>query len=154
MRPRFTACGDIGTPLYLRPCRAYNSTVTELLLASRETAGSSRATERVERLAAWLKVVGDATRLRIFDLLIGGTQCNCELGAALNLAPNLISHHLSVLRRAGLVTAERHPTDARWVYYTVDRAALDELQRAFGSFFDVARLQERDPFCCSASSNL
>jgi ArsR family transcriptional regulator len=136
------------------PREDYNSTVTELLSSTQETLPRVDTSERTKSLAPWLKVVGDPTRLRILDLLMQGTQCNCELGSALGLAPNLISHHLSVLRRAGLVTAERHPTDARWVYYTVDRAALKELQRAFGSFFDAARLQERDPFCCSPSSNL
>jgi ArsR family transcriptional regulator, arsenate/arsenite/antimonite-responsive transcriptional repressor len=41
-----------------------------------------------------------------------GVHCNCELGEALDMAPNLISHHLSVLRKAGLVEVERDAFDA------------------------------------------
>ena len=40
------------------------------------------------------------------------------------MAPNLISHHLSVLREIGLVNAERDRVDSRWVYYSVNRMRL------------------------------
>jgi ArsR family transcriptional regulator len=76
-----------------------------------------------------------------------GVQCNCELGDALQMTPNLISHHLSVLRQAGLVDVERDALDSRWVYYSVNRAALDELNATFGSFFDPARIQPRRLTC-------
>ena len=99
------------------------------------------------RLAGWLKVLGEPTRLRIFDLLMEGVQCNCELGAALQLAPNLISHHLSVLRQADLIVAEHDTGDPRWIYYSVDRAALGALNAAFGAFFDPWRIQPRRPAC-------
>jgi ArsR family transcriptional regulator len=100
-----------------------------------------------EQLAARLKVVADPTRLRIFTLLMSGVQCNCELGDALGLAPNLISHHISVLRHAGLVHAERDPNDARWIYYSIDRLALRDLHTALVSFFDPATIQDRQPAC-------
>ena len=48
----------------------------------------------------------------IFHLLMEGVQCNCELGDGLQMAPNLISHHLRVLREAGLVDVERDIQDA------------------------------------------
>lgn len=76
-----------------------------------------------------------------------GVQCNCELGGALHMAPNLISHHLSVLRQAGLVDVERDPVDSRWMYYSINQAALDELNIAFGAFFDPKRIQPRRPSC-------
>ncbi|WP_273842156.1 ArsR/SmtB family transcription factor [Rubrobacter calidifluminis] len=103
--------------------------------------------ESPEAVAAWLKVLADPRRLRIFDLLMQGVQCNCEIGDALEMAPNLISHHLGVLRRAGLVEVERDPTDARWVYYSVNREALEELNELFGSFFDPQRIRPRQPNC-------
>lgn len=105
-----------------------------------------------ERLAQQLKVLADPTRLLIFDLLMQGVQCNCELGESLEIAPNLISHHLRVLRRAHLIQAERDPVDARWVYYSVNRAALDGLNAAFGAFFDPARIQPRRPRCGPTSA--
>lgn len=101
----------------------------------------------IKRLAEQLKVLAEPNRLLIFNLLIEGIQCNCELGDELNLAPNLISHHLSVLRRAGLVDVERDAMDARWVYYAVNQAALDELSREFGTFFDSSRIKPRRLTC-------
>lgn len=101
----------------------------------------------LKRLAEQLKVLAEPNRLLILNLLMEGVQCNCELGGALQLAPNLISHHLSVLRQAGLVDVERDALDARWVYYTVNHAALDELNAAFGAFFNPARIQPRRLTC-------
>lgn len=101
----------------------------------------------LETLAERLKVLAEPKRLLIFNLLMEGVQCNCELGDALNMPPNLISHHLSKLRAAGLVEAERDTVDSRWVYYSVNRAALDELNAAFGAFFDPNRIQSRWPQC-------
>ena len=63
------------------------------------------------------------------------------------MAPNLISHHLSKLREVGLVNAERDPLDSRWVYYSVNRTALDELKDTFGAFFDLERIQPRQLTC-------
>jgi ArsR family transcriptional regulator len=100
-----------------------------------------------ERLAAWLKVLAEPNRLCILDLLMQGVQCNCEFGDHLQLAPNLISHHLSVLRQAGLIQAERDTEDARWVYYSINRAAIAELNAAFGAFFDPSRIETRLPAC-------
>jgi len=98
-------------------------------------------------LADRLKVLAEPRRLRILNLLMDGVQCNCELGDALEMAPNLISHHLSVLRQAGLVDVTRDAVDARWIYYAINRPALDELNAVFGAFFDAARIQPRHPAC-------
>ena len=101
----------------------------------------------LESLADRLKVLAEPKRLLIFNLLMDGVQCNCELGDFLDMPPNLISHHLSKLRTAGLVDAERDPVDSRWVYYSVNRAALDELNKAFGAFFDPGRIKPRRATC-------
>ena len=101
----------------------------------------------LETLADRLKVLAEPNRLLIFHLLMEGIQCNCELGDFLQMPPNLISHHLSKLRAAGLVDAERDPVDSRWVYYSVNRQALDELNATFGTFFDPARLKPRRASC-------
>ena len=100
-----------------------------------------------QQLAAWLKVLAEPRRLQILNLLIVGVQCNCELGDHLDMAPNLISHHLSVLRKAGLVEVERDAVDARWVYYSLNRATLATLNAAFGAFFDPSRIQPRRAVC-------
>jgi ArsR family transcriptional regulator len=94
-----------------------------------------------------LKVLAEPNRLLIINLLMDGVQCNCEMGVALKMAPNLISHHLSVLRKSGLVDVERDSQDARWVYYSVNQSVLEELNEAYFSFFNPERIQARRSTC-------
>ncbi len=101
----------------------------------------------LEALARRLKVLAEPKRLLIVDLLMQGVQCNCELGEALDMPPNLISHPLRALREAGLVDVQRDALDARWMYYSINREALDELNATFGAFFDPARIQPRRLTC-------
>ena len=101
----------------------------------------------LEALTERLKVLAEPKRLLIFNLLMEGVQCNCELGDFLQMPPNLISHHLSKLRATGLVDVERDAVDSRWIYYSVNRAALEELNSAFGMFFDPARIKPRRTTC-------
>ena len=101
----------------------------------------------LETLTERLKVLAEPKRLLIFNLLMEGVQCNCELGDFLEIPPNLISHHLSKLRAAGLVEVERDAVDSRWIYYSINRAALDELNSAFGTFFDPTRIKPRRTTC-------
>jgi ArsR family transcriptional regulator, arsenate/arsenite/antimonite-responsive transcriptional repressor len=101
----------------------------------------------VTDLANSLKVLGDPSRLAIFDLLMQGVQCNCEIGSDLKLEMNLISHHLKVLRDADLVDAERDSVDGRWVYYSVNKSALAQLRAQISAFLDPQRIQPRLPTC-------
>lgn len=94
-----------------------------------------------------LKVLGDPSRLAIFDLLMQGVQCNCEIGGNLKMSMNLISHHLKVLRDAGLVKAERDANDARWIYYSVNRETLSAFRKQLDAFLDPQRIQARQPAC-------
>jgi ArsR family transcriptional regulator, arsenate/arsenite/antimonite-responsive transcriptional repressor len=101
----------------------------------------------IQLLTERLKVLAEPKRLLLFDLIMQGVQCNCELGASLHMSPNLISHHLSVLRQAGLVNVERDAFDGRWVYYSINTHALEELNALFGVFFDPLRIQPRRLTC-------
>lgn len=109
--------------------------------------GSSPHETDIQTLIPWLKALADANRLRIFLLLIDGVQCNCELGDALDMPANLISHHLRALREAGLVKMERDPVDARWIYYSIEPTALADLVSVCGTLFDPTRIKERHPTC-------
>jgi ArsR family transcriptional regulator, arsenate/arsenite/antimonite-responsive transcriptional repressor len=111
------------------------------------SSGTKSAPVNIESLAERLKVLSEPKRLLIFNLLMEGVQCNCELGDSLQMPPNLISHHLSKLRAVGLVEVERDAIDSRWVYYSINRAALEELNAAFGAFFEPNRIQPRHPKC-------
>ena len=94
-----------------------------------------------------LKALANPKRLQILHLLMEGIHCNCEIGEALDMPPNLISHHMSILRNMGLVDVERDAVDARWIYFSVNATALAELNQAFGAFFDADRIQPRRPSC-------
>ena len=101
----------------------------------------------LKQLADQLKVLAEPNRLLIFHFLMEGVQCNCELGEGLQMAPNLISHHLRVLRQAGLVDVARDAQDSRWIYYSINRQALEQLTQVFGTFFDPARIKPRRLTC-------
>lgn len=95
---------------------------------------------------AVLKALSEPNRLRILGTLMTGDSCNNELRDMLGLAPNLLSHHLRVLEKAGLVHSRRDRVDGRWIYYSVDRPAAGYWQAWFTHFLDPARIQER-PVC-------
>ncbi|WP_405559695.1 ArsR/SmtB family transcription factor [Streptomyces sp. NBC_01180] len=68
-------------------------------------------------LAQVFKALGDPVRLRLLSLIAsraGGEVCVCDLTPAFDLSQPTISHHLKLLRQAGLIDCERRGT---WVYY-------------------------------------
>jgi ArsR family transcriptional regulator len=76
-------------------------------------------------LAQVFKALGDPVRLRLVSLIgarEGGEVCVCDLTSAFDLTQPTISHHLKVLREAGLIDSRRCGT---WVYYRLVPAALD-----------------------------
>jgi len=78
-------------------------------------------------LARVFKALGDPVRLRLVSLIgarEGGEVCVCDLTSAFDLSQPTISHHLKVLREAGLVDSERRGT---WVYYRLVPAALERM---------------------------
>ncbi len=109
--------------------------------------GLSTDEQRLEEAASVLKVLADPNRLRIFGLLMQGDSCNCELNEMLGLPPNLLSHHLRVLRETGLVHSRRDAVDGRWIYYSVDKETVAHWHAWFTEFLDPARVQERTVLC-------
>ena len=98
-------------------------------------------------LAAQMKVIADPRRLAILELCMSGQQCNCNLGERLGLPMNLISHHLKVLRKAGLVTFSRDVHDGRWIHYAIDKDGITRLHAAVGSFLSPQRITNKPPAC-------
>ncbi len=79
------------------------------------------------RLAAMFKALADPVRLRLLSLVAshpGGQACVCDISATIDVTQPTISHHLKVLRSAGLLDCERRGT---WVYYWVIPSALQQL---------------------------
>jgi DNA-binding transcriptional ArsR family regulator len=75
---------------------------------------SNRPTATTRDLELALKAASDPTRLRILALLAPGPLCVCQIGAALRVSQPATSKHLALLRRAGLIDADRR---GQWVWY-------------------------------------
>src|SRR3954466_5896758 len=81
---------------------------------------------RADRMATVAKALGDPVRLQLVDVLRNhaGKVCVCELTPLFEVGQATVSHHLKVLREAGIVDSERR---GLWAYYYVVPDALEEL---------------------------
>jgi len=87
--------------------------------------------EAAEDLASIFKALSDPTRVAIVNRLGSMPEvCVCDLTAAFELSQPTISHHLRVLREAGLVEAEGRGT---WAYYRLVPDAIDRLRDVFAA---------------------
>ena len=91
-------------------------------------------------LALLFKALGDPTRLKVLDLLKARGQsccrlvarsekglCACDIETAVGLSQAAVSHHMDVLKRAGLVVAEKR---GRWIFYSRNETAIARLAEA------------------------
>ncbi len=85
-----------------------------------------------EQATADLEILAHPVRLQLLDVLVRkeGEVCVCDLEAAVPVKQPTVSHHLRLLREAGLVTSERR---AQWAYYRVNRSVLDALRERLGA---------------------
>jgi ArsR family transcriptional regulator len=81
---------------------------------------------QAERMGAIAKALGDPIRIQLVDVLRkhAGEVCVCELVPLFDLSQPTVSHHLKVLREAGIVGSERR---GLWAYYYVNPEALKEV---------------------------
>jgi ArsR family transcriptional regulator, arsenate/arsenite/antimonite-responsive transcriptional repressor len=83
-----------------------------------------------------LQALADPTRLEIVRQLASEEcVCACDLTACCDLSQPTVSHHLRVLREAGIVEGERRGT---WIYYTLRRDALGRLERILGGLLPAS----------------
>jgi len=85
-----------------------------------------------EALAEVLKALADPARLRLLSLVAtaeAGEACACDLVAPLARSQPTVSHHLSILVEAGLLSREKR---GRWAWYRVVPDRLDAVRRALG----------------------
>ena len=93
--------------------------------------------------ARWFHALSDKTRLEVVELLSHGERCVCELQDRLDAAQSRLSFHLRILKDAGLVTDRR---DGRWVYYSLNREALDRIS----AFADAVKPGKHAGSCARA----
>ena len=85
-----------------------------------------------EDLMVLFNAIADPVRLRLVSLIAcheGGEACVCDLTAAFDLTGPTISHHLRVLREAGLISSQRRGT---WVFYWINPDVLASLSDVLG----------------------
>lgn len=101
---------------------------SSLLLRAGDSIGLAALDEDTsDRLARMFKALGDPVRLRLLSLIAGnpgGEACVCDISTTFNLTQPTISHHLKVLRSAGILASDRRGS---WVYYRAIPEALQQL---------------------------
>ncbi len=90
------------------------------------------------------RAVADEQRVRALLALQGRELCVCQIMAMLGLAPSTVSKHMSILKQAGLVEADKR---GRWVYYRLPERGKDDaldqtLDWVFALATDERRLEE------------
>ncbi len=85
--------------------------------------------ESIEDVVGLFKALADPNRLRIVGLAVGRSRCGQELSSILGLSPATVSHHLQVLRRAGLLSETRQTP---YTFYEVNLAPIRQTMRQLG----------------------
>ncbi|MCP4304912.1 MAG: winged helix-turn-helix transcriptional regulator [bacterium] len=91
------------------------------------------ATAEAEELAGGFKLLADPIRLRIISLIANsanGELCACDLPAVLGRSQPTVSHHLSLLTEAGLLSREKR---GKWAWFRIDADRLAVLRDALSS---------------------
>ena len=99
------------------------------------------------RLPQLLKALSDPTRLRIVGFLAQRELCVCDLEELLGISQSMTSHHLGVLRRAGLLLQRREERDTRWVYYRLNPQAVETLKDQFNGLLDLSGFDPAPAHC-------
>ncbi|MFC7241331.1 ArsR/SmtB family transcription factor [Catellatospora aurea] len=109
-------------------------TVLESEVCCAPLTAATVSAEAATDLAAAFKALGDPVRLQLLSMIAsadGGEACVCDLTPAFDLTGPTISHHLKVLREAGLVESDRRGT---WVWYRANRPRM----AALSALLDIA----------------
>jgi len=87
--------------------------------------------DEAEHLAGLSKALGHPVRVQIIEMLgrYGGEVCVCDIERHFDLTQPTVSHHLRVLREAGIIDGEQR---GLWIYYHIKPGALDPLRQLLG----------------------
>ena len=109
-----------------------------------ETVFISRlAGETPANVAEIFKALGDETRLAIVQLLLGKELCVCDVLDAFDMSQPAISHHLKILRQAGVVRDSRQ---GKWIYYSLNPATFKVISEVISIIQqDVGNSHRRAP---------
>jgi ArsR family transcriptional regulator len=87
-----------------------------------------------EDLAQIFKALGDQHRLTIIKYLYKDEKCVCELIEKMNLSQPALSHHLKILKQAGLLKDRR---EGKWIFYSVNHKEYKEFLDLVNQSLDI-----------------
>lgn len=93
-----------------------------------------------KQIAKLLKILGGGVRLNIVLYLSSGEKCVCNIFEHLKLSQNLVSHHLSVMRKNNLITARK---DGKWVHYALNDSNLEKLYSFLRKILQTKKRQNK-----------
>lgn len=98
-------------------------------------------------IADIFKALGDETRIGIVRMLLGKSLCVCDIIEAFQLTQPAISHHLKILKQAGIITDSK---EGKWVFYRIN----DEAFQSITSFVEeYAKYRGKQEKCLPSSPN-
>jgi ArsR family transcriptional regulator len=100
---------------------------------------------KLEDAARSFRALADETRLRIIDCLVGGEECVCDLTDRLETGQSRLSFHLKTLKDAGILRDRR---EGRWVYYSLNSEAIEEMEKLLGSLRAMNGRAQAGSKCC------
>jgi ArsR family transcriptional regulator, arsenate/arsenite/antimonite-responsive transcriptional repressor len=106
---------------------------------------ATRTQSDTGRAVRLFHALSDETRLSLLQRLRLGERCVCDLTDALDAAQSRLSFHLKVLKDVGLVTDRR---EGRWMYYTLNREALEQAAELVEALASEPSPSERKNGCC------
>ncbi len=96
----------------------------------------------MKSLVNFFRAMGEETRVKILMMLFEEEMCICELIEELQLSQSAISHHVKILKQAGLVNDRRN---GKWTFYSINKtgfnAHFDSLQDKFVKLVDKYEYQ-------------
>ncbi len=90
-------------------------------------------------LKNFFKLLGDKSKFKIVSELKSGEKCVCVIYNELSLDQTLVSHHLSSLKKAGLINGRKA---GKWVYYSLNKEAFKEIENLYDNSFGIKNLKE------------
>jgi len=98
--------------------------------------------QRIDDFTPFFKAFCNSTRAQIVEFLLGGERCVCEMTGPLDVSQPLVSHHLALLRDAGLVKMRE---EGARTYYSIDWDRFDGDLKAFLAYIERLRAEPARP---------
>jgi ArsR family transcriptional regulator, arsenate/arsenite/antimonite-responsive transcriptional repressor len=104
----------------------------------------------IDELMPFFKAFCNPTRAHIVEFLLGGERCVCEMTGPLDVSQPLVSHHLALLREAGMILAR---DEGARTYYSINWERFDAELAGFLAFVERARNAPRPVDAASACAS-